>query len=293
MLEKHGETVTKSIHPATSMGAVHLTVANLHRSLSYYQDSIGLSLLRREGDVAHLGVGDRELVVLTEKAGARIGRGVTGLYHFALLLPSRMELARSFHHLFNSGTPFTGFADHAVSEAMYLPDPDGHGIEIYRDRPRDEWSYDDGQLRMTMDRFDADGVLAELGGADPEWKGLHPQTVMGHMHLHVSDLNAAKRFYVDVLGFELVTRYGPSAMFVAAGGYHHHVGLNTWAGVGAPPPRPEALGLQWFEIQLPDSAAIGPVIQRAESANLTIAEEEPGFFLTDPSANRVLLSAIS
>jgi catechol 2,3-dioxygenase len=283
--------MTESIHPDTVMGTVHLAVSDLGRSLVYYQDNIGLTLQRQDDNVARLGVKGRELLRLTEKPGARLAQRVTGLYHFALLLPSRLDLARILSHFVSSETPLGGFADHDVSEAIYLSDPDGHGIEIYRDRSRQEWHYDGDQLRITTERFDAEGVLEELHDADGSWEGLPDATIMGHTHLHVADIPAAEHFYVDVLGFDLIARYGLGAIFLSAGGYHHHLGLNTWAGQGAPPPPPEALSLNWYEIRLPDVSALADVMKRISAAGLPYTEAEEGVFVADASANRLLLTS--
>lgn len=282
-----------TIDPQTQMGRVHLTVADLGRSLDYYQRRIGLALIRQEGQTAYLGAGTRELLILTEQPGAQPTRRTTGLYHFALLTPSRLELARTLQHLVQTETPIQGASDHAVSEALYLTDPDGHGIEIYRDRPRSEWLYPDGQLKMATEPFDVDGVLGELNGRSLPYTGIHPDTIMGHVHLHVAHIPAAEQFYGELLGFEIMARYGPSASFVAAGGYHHHLGLNTWAGVGAPPPPKDAARLLWFEIVLPDTAVLNQLTQRIETAGLSIVEREYGRTTTDPAGNQILFTIAS
>ena len=280
-----------TIHPQISMGRIHLTVADLGRSLAYYQNDIGLRLHRQEGRTVHLGAGEADWLILTEQPGAQPARGTTGLYHFALLVPSRRELARVLRHLMASQTPISGFADHAVSEAIYLTDPDGHGIEIYRDRPREAWEYPNGQLKLVTEPFDADGVLAELTGGETTWTGLHPDTRMGHVHLHVSHIPAAEQFYRDLLGFEVMARYGLGASFVAAGGYHHHLGLNTWAGVGAPPPSEGAARLLWYEIVLPETAVLDQLTDRIKKAGLVVEMREYGRTLADPAGNGILLTA--
>lgn len=285
-----GEKMAHSIHPNTKIGSVALTVANLARSLDYYQHAIGLKLQQREGETAVLGTSQRALLFLTEKPDSRQVKRTTGLYHFALLVPSRRELARVLQNLHSTQTLVGGFADHAVSEAIYLSDPDGHGIEIYRDRPRGEWEYPGGQLKMTVDPFDMAGVLAALEGTERTWTGLPSQTVMGHIHLHVANIAAAEQFYADVLGFDLMVRYGTSASFLAAGGYHHHLGVNTWAGAGAPPPPPDALSLQWYEICLPDAAALTAVAGRMKQANIPFAEENGRLQTQDPSGNNIILT---
>ncbi|MBI1877710.1 MAG: VOC family protein [Chloroflexi bacterium] len=279
-----------SIHPNTTVGYVHLTVANLDRSLAYYQESLGFQLRRRDGNTAYLGAGGPDLLLLTERPGARAVSGVTGLYHFAILTPSRLALAQSLRHLAETRTQVQGFSDHWVSEAIYLSDPDNNGIEIYRDRPRSEWPRQNGQLQMATDPLDVNGILAELGPQPEPWTGLLPETSIGHVHLHVATIPSAEKFYCEMLGFDLMTRYGPSASFVSAGGYHHHLGLNTWAGVNAPPPPPDAAGLRYYTINLPDAAALKEVIERIENAEVDFKEKDGVVFLRDPSKNGVVLA---
>ncbi|MCK6626032.1 MAG: VOC family protein [Anaerolineae bacterium] len=279
-----------SIHPATTIGYVHLIVANLDRSLAFYQENLGFQLHRRDGDTAYLGAGGPDLLVLTEQPGARTVSGVTGLYHFAILTPSRLALAQSLRHLAETRTPLQGFSDHLVSEAIYLADPDGNGIEIYRDRPRSEWPRQNGQLQMATDPLDVQGILAELETQPAPWAGLEPETTIGHVHLHVATIPSAEAFYVETLGFDLIMRYGPSASFVSAGGYHHHLGLNTWAGVNAPPPPPDAAGLRYFTINLPEASALAAVVERIQQAGLAFQEKDGVVFLRDPAQNGVVLA---
>jgi catechol 2,3-dioxygenase len=182
-----------------------------------------------------------------------------------------------------------GAADHGVSEALYLADPDGNGIEIYRDRPRAEWPFLGGQLRMGADPVDLDALLAE--GSPADHRGLAPGTVIGHVHLHVSRLDTAQHFYVEVLGFELMQRYGPSALFVSAGGYHHHIGLNTWAGVGAPPPPPGAIGLRHFDVPLPTAGARADVERRLRTAGVEFEQTSAQLVVRDPSRNVIHFTA--
>jgi catechol 2,3-dioxygenase len=280
-----------SIHPDTTMGYVHLTVANLDRSLAYYQESLGFQLRRREDDTAYLGAGGPDLLLLTERPGARSVSGVTGLYHYAILTPSRAALAQSLRRLAETSTPVQGFADHLVSEAIYLGDPDNNGIEIYRDRPRSEWPRRNGQLQMATDPLDVNGLLAEAGPQSEPWTGLLPETTIGHVHLHVATIPPAENFYCDTLGFDLMVRYGPSASFVSAGGYHHHLGFNTWAGANAPPPPADAAGLRYFTINLPNAGALADVVGRVEQAGIAFKEQNGIVFLRDPAQNGVVLSA--
>lgn len=280
------------IDPATRIGAVHLTIADLRRSVRFYETHLGFSVHRRDERTAWLGAGGADLLILTQCETAPRVRGTTGLYHFAILVPSRADLARSLRRLVATETILQGAADHGVSEALYLADEDGNGIEIYRDRRRDQWPVVDGQLRMGADPIDLDALLTEGGRAD-SGAGLQPATTIGHVHLHVSRLSDAQAFYVDLLGFELTQQYGPSALFVAAGGYHHHVGLNTWAGVGAPPPPPGAIGLKHFEVRFPEDAALAEVADRLRAAGITPEPHDGGLLIHDPAKNAMLLTMLN
>jgi catechol 2,3-dioxygenase len=233
------------------IGRVRLRVADVDRVRSYYERTIGLPTLS-DGDVAALGVDGTTLVELVgdpEAPPAPPGR--TGLFHLALLVPDRPSLARAVKRVVASGERFTGASDHFVSEALYLRDPEGNGIEIYRDRPRSLWEYEpDGELRMGTVALDVDGVMAELPGGDDS--GMPGGTVVGHVHLHVGDLAAAEEFYAGRLGLDVMVRSYPGALFLSRDGYHHHIGLNTWQGEGAPPPPAGSRGLEDFELLLPD-----------------------------------------
>lgn len=274
-----------------TIGTVALTVANLDASLSFYEERLGLRLHERQGkNVAVLGVGEADLLRLEERRGARKALRATGLYHFALLLPTRVDLALALRHFAQSETVLSGMADHAVSEAIYLSDPDGHGIEIYRDRPRQEWQYPNGQLKLTTEPFDVAGVFDELLGMEQAWAGLPPGTTMGHIHLHVAHIAPVETFYRDVIGLDLVTRYGDSATFMSSGGYHHHLGANTWNGVGASPPPVDALGLQWFTLQVQPSL-LPEIMMRLETAVIPTTPHDNGWLLHDPSGNPILLTA--
>ena len=212
------------------MGAVHLTVADLDRSLRYYEQQVGLHVHGRENGVARLGAGGEDLLVLTEQVGAQPADGYAGLFHFALLVPAREDLARWLAHAAADRVPLAGLSDHFVSEAIYLRDPDHHGIEIYADRPREVWEGKVGE-RMTTLPLDTDDLLR---GVEPApYDGLPAGTTMGHVHLCVTDVEESVDFYRS-LGFDLMATYGDQAAFLATGGYHHHVGVNTWASRGAP-----------------------------------------------------------
>lgn len=272
----------------TSLGPVTLRVRNLARMLHFYTERLGLTVFAEAAGTATLGAGMTPLVVLNERPTFRRYTGTTGLYHFALLLPDRAALGAALQHLIDTQTPLQGASDHAVSEAVYLADPEQNGIELYRDRPRDAWRFANGALHMTTEPLDIAGVLAD--GAAHRWQGMPPGTRMGHMHLHVGDLAAAERFYTGVVGLTLMARYGDSASFVSAGGYHHHLGLNTWAGRGAPAPGDDALGLDHWQLQLPDAASLDALRARLATAGAPDTATDDGWLTRDPSGNGLLLS---
>jgi catechol 2,3-dioxygenase len=268
------------------MGAVHLTVSDLERSLVHWQESVGLSVLARDEGEASLGAGGEELLVLVEEPGAAPAVGYAGLFHVALLVPSRPDLARWLAHAARDRVPLQGLSDHAVSEAIYLGDPDGHGIEIYADRPRQTWEGDVGR-RLTTLPLDVDSLLGELD--DPEaapFDGLPAGTTVGHVHLRVASVPDAIAFYRDTLGFDLMATYGTQAAFLSAGGYHHHVGANTWQSEGAPPAPEGTARLLHATVVLPDEAARDELAER-----LGAAETPEGPVVRDPSGNALLLAA--
>ncbi len=233
------------------IGQVSLTVSDLGRSLLFYRDVLGFTETHREGGVSILAPpGGRTLIEMHEGTDAVAKpRRCAGLYHFAILVPSRAALGRTLRRLADQRWPISGAADHLVSEALYLDDPDGLGIEIYRDRPRDTWrSSSTGEIAMATDPLDLQAIHDEPGAETP-WSGLDADTRMGHVHLHVPHLDMAEAFYCAKIGFDAMVRGYPGALFVAAGGYHHHLGLNTWVGVGAPPPPDDAVGLRGFTIE--------------------------------------------
>lgn len=277
----------------TRIGAVHLTVAHLDAAVAFYTGRLGLVVQARAPGLARLGASGGDLLVLWERPGAQPSRGTTGLYHFAVLVPSRRELAVALSRLVASRTVLQGASDHGVSEALYLGDPEDNGIEIYRDRPNAEWPRSDGRLAMISEPLDLDGVLRELPPteAQPIERPVAAGTTIGHVHLHVADLDAAMRFYVDLLGFDLTQRYGRSAMFVAAGGYHHHVGLNTWRGQGAPPPPPGAAGLREFEVVVPGRNDVDRAASGLRSAGIEVESDEGSILVRDPSQNTLRLRA--
>lgn len=280
------------VDPATHVGLVSLTVSDLARSLRFYGEVLGFSVAERHNGRALLAASGAPLLELVEQAGARPKPPrTTGLYHFAVLLPSRADLGRSLRRLAEMRWRLQGAADHLVSEALYLADPDGNGIEIYRDRPRPDWPVRGGQVQMATDPLDSDGILGELAGDDRPWSGLPAGTTMGHIHLHVADLKQAEAFYCGVLGFEVMQRSYPGALFVSAGGYHHHLGLNTWAGAGAPPQPAGTAGLRYYSVALPDAEALSRLVERVRAAGIAVEARGDSWRLRDPSSNGLRLTA--
>jgi catechol 2,3-dioxygenase len=286
-------TATASLPATTRMGAVHLTVGDLDRSLAYYGEWVGLGLLRREGGRASLGAGGTELLGLVEEPGARPAGRHTGLYHFALHVPERADLARWLAHAARERVPLVGMSDHFVSEAIYLTDPDGHGIEIYHDRPREVW---EGLVaeRMTTDPLDVASLLGELEDpATAPFAGLPAGTDMGHVHLQVADVAETVGFYRDVLGFDLMAELFGSAAFLAAGGYHHHVGANTWHSRGAPPAPAGTAALRHATIVLPSAEERDRVTARVADSGGEPEARDDGVLVRDPSGIGLLLTDAS
>jgi catechol 2,3-dioxygenase len=281
--------MSESIPAETRMGTVHLTVADLARSLEYYRGSIGLEVQSEDAGRATLGAGTTPLLELVEVPGAQPAPGRTGLFHFALLLPDRRSLALWVAHAVRERVRLAGASDHFVSEAIYLSDPDRHGIEIYADRPRELWE-NEVATRMGTDPLDLEGLLAELD--DPvaaAFDGQPAGTAMGHVHLQVSQIPPTVEFYRDVIGLDLMAEYGGQAAFLSAGGYHHHIGGNTWRSGGAGPPAPGSAALRHFEFVLPDAAARDRVVERIAAAGQALEEHPDGPLARDPSGNAFVL----
>ncbi|HST19305.1 MAG TPA: VOC family protein [Gaiellaceae bacterium] len=281
----------EQIAAATTVGAVELTVSDLGRSLDYYRTSIGLEVLGQAAGRASLGAAGNELLVLVEEPGAAPADGYTGLFHFALLVPARVDLARWLAHAARDRVAMTGLSDHLVSEALYLRDPDHHGIEIYADRPRVEWEGKAGE-RLTTLPLDTGSLLAELDDpASEPFDGLPVGTVMGHVHLRVAAIPETVAFYRDVLGFDLIAQLRDQAAFLSAGGYHHHVGANTWESAGAPPAPAGTAALRHATIVLPDAEERARVLARVERSGLAVRELDGEPAVSDPSGNTLVLSA--
>jgi catechol 2,3-dioxygenase len=286
-----GAPAVASIPAETRMGAVHLTVADLDRSISYYESSLGLRTHHRGGGRAGLGTGGEDLLVLVEEPGAKPARRYSGLYHFALLVPERADLARFLVHVARERVTLMGLSDHFVSEAIYLSDPDEHGIEVYWDRPRELWEGKVGE-RLTTLPLDTNSLVGVLDDpAQATFDGLATETVMGHVHLRVADIPSTIAFYRDVLGFGLMAALGMQAAFLSAGGYHHHLGANTWESAGAPQAPPGTATLQQATVILPDGESVDAL---ADAVRRSGHEPEPidgGVLLRDPSGNPIALIA--
>lgn len=278
---------TTRLHPATHMGAATLAVADLTRSVDFYTNVLGMRVFQQGDGKATLGAGNTPLLHLIEIPGARPQPDwSTGLYHAAILMPSRPDLGRVLINLARTQYPVGGFADHLVSEAIYLSDPDGNGLEIYRDRPRDEWTWDGTQVRMASDPIDLDGIIASVPGPDAPFAGMPDGTTMGHMHLRIGDIEKAEAFYQGIVGFDVVARWH-SALFVSAGGYHHHLGLNTWHSRNAPPAPPDAVGLREYVIFQPNEDALNQLLARFDSAGIAYARQDGDVLVNDPWSNRL------
>lgn len=266
----------------THLGMVRLQVSDLERSITWYQEVLGFAVASRAPGVAVLAShGDRSLVELHERPGAATvsRRGRLGLYHFAILLPDRAALGRFVTHLTQVGAR-AGASDHLVSEALYLQDPDGLGIEVYADRPRSAWRVQGGELAMDTKPLDLESLAREARGQ--AWTGMPEGTVVGHIHLHVGDLAEAEAFYRGALGLDVMVRSYPGALFLSAGGYHHHLGLNTWAGPSAQPPGADQARLLEWEILLPSGQDVAAAGQSLKGAGFAVTEVPGAVVADDP-----------
>lgn len=278
---------------AVRLGPVRLAVANLPRSLEFYERTLGLRVVRRDPARAMLAAhgDDRTLVQLEEHPGVRpAGRGgLLGLYHFAILLPDRPSLGRFVRHLAESGVR-AGAGDHLVSEALYLTDPDGLGIEVYADRPRSTWRRIGRELMVATDPVDIAGLVAAAG--DTQWTGMPAGTTIGHVHLHVGDIAEGAAFYSEALGFDRMTWRYPGALFLGAGGYHHHLGTNSWAGAGARAPGADDARLLEWTVELPTTEEVAAAAQSVEAAGHPVERSAPGAARTrDPWGTHITLRA--
>jgi catechol 2,3-dioxygenase len=302
-MNTQNQTQTKtdfSIHPATLMGHVSLTVANLENQILFYTKVLGFQLHWREGNRAGLGAGGADLLRLTEEPDLKRYRGTTGLYHFAVLFPNKKELARAMARLFT--LQYENYpTDHIMTKTTYLDDLEGNGIELYAESPEDgTWSLangeyitrrKDGSLSSGREPLNVNELFSLLSQEENLEQGIPLETRVGHVHLHVRDIDEAVDFYHGVIGFDVMGVAKAFRMgFVSAGGYHHHIGLNTWQGEGAPPPPADAAGLRYFSVELPTQEALSQVIARIDAAGIPSNQTDDGLLVQDPSQNSVMLS---
>jgi len=280
------------IPPETHVGRVRLRVADIDDLTIFYERVIGLRATERDGGLVRLGPerGEPVIELFSAPDAPPAPEFSTGLFHLAILVPDRTELARALRRIAGTGWRLTGASDHLVSEALYLRDPEGNGIEIYRDRPREQWNRDNGELRMATLPLDLDSILAQLDADEEAANGMPAGTTIGHVHLQVADIPASEGFYNGAIGLDVMVRSYPGALFLSAGGYHHHLGLNTWQSQGAPPPPEGALGLDRYELVVPSQAAVDDAAAALGERGDPVRLAE-GVLATDPSGNRVLLTA--
>ncbi len=284
--------VSESLPAATRLGPVELTVSDLDRAIAFYTGALGLRVQSRQDARAALGTSGENLLVLFEnRSAARVGRHA-GLYHVALLYPSRVELARAAVRLAVTRTPIQGASDHGTHEAIYLVDPDGNGLELAADRPRERWPDigDPSLFAGGPQPLDLDGLVGLVGHEHP---APHAPAGLGvgHVHLHVGDIASALRFYTEVVGFETVVELGRAAAFVAVGGYHHHLAFNTWRGEGVGPAPTNVVGLRQWTVYVPRAADVDAVRERLEHAGIAFEPRAAGLLVRDPAGNTVLIAA--
>jgi catechol 2,3-dioxygenase len=292
-------TSKTSINPATRLGQVSLTVSSLENQVRFYQQVLGFNLHWRDNYSARLGAGGADLLHLYEQPNVKRYRRVTGLYHVAFLFPDRRQLARAIARLFELKIPNSP-TDHILTKTTYLNDPEGNGIELYAESPEDgEWFMEnddyyarraDGSISNGREPLDLEALFSHFKADENLDAPLSPKNRIGHVHLHVHDIDQAVDFYHGILGFDVMGRSNGIGMaFVSAGGYHHHIGLNTWQGASAPPPPPDAVGLRYFSIKLPDQPEMEKILARLDQNEIPIELQGDGFFVRDPSQNGVML----
>src|SRR3954453_18862563 len=267
------------------LGPVRISVTDLDRSIPFYEDSIGLQLRQRDDGTAAMGAGGEDLVLLEEQPDGRPAGRHAGLYHYALLHPAREELARAAQRLLVTRTPISGASDHGISEAIYLPDPDGNGIELAADRGRERWGDLSDPKTIGPEPLDMSDLLGMVEGEELRAQA-DPGLAVGHVHLHVGDVDRGLGFYRDVIGFDVMTHF-PTAAFVSAGGYHHHLAFNVWRGEGVPPAPPDAVGLRRWTVFLDDESLAG-LRERVNAAGVDSEDRDGGLLVRDPWNNAVL-----
>jgi catechol 2,3-dioxygenase len=285
------ESPQEVLAPGTVLDHVHLTVNDLDREIEFYEGVLRLKVHRREGDFAALGAGRHDLLRLTQRPDATRPQRAAGMYHFSLLVTQRVDLARWLRRITETQTPVEGLVHHApAAEAIYLPDPEGNTVELNWDPPREVWSRPGQPPFRGNLPLDTDGLFKLLEGQPEDWVGPPPDTTLSHIHLYVGDLDAAERFYVGVIGFERTTAFPGQAVFTSAGGYHHHVAFNVWAGKGIPPQPEGALGLRHYAIRLTGKDELDRVLVRVRRAGLPLHDVPEGVLVRDPAGMAVILT---
>lgn len=276
--------------PCVYVENLELKINDMNKSLDFYESVIGFQVLEREGKRAVLTAdGQTPLLTLVEPEGVSPKEpNRTGLYHFALLLPQRSDLADFLKSLIENNIRI-GASDHHVSEAIYLQDPDDNGIEVYTDREDSGWVWKNQEIHMTTERLNARDLLQ--AGTEEGWSGLPADTIMGHIHLHVADLERAEKFYCEGLGFDVVTRYGEQALFISSGGYHHHIGLNVWNGRGIPAASPNSIGLAHYTIVYPGDQEREEAVLRLKGLGFDVKKFDGIYAVNDPSGLNIRLSS--
>lgn len=275
----------------TKIQSIDLRVSDLKNSLDFYSDFIGLKEIERSDNVSYLSPDGNYpyLIKLVEDKTAPVRmNGTTGLFHLALRFPNRKELARVFLRLFNFKIKFQGFSDHLVSEAIYLADPDGNGVELYADKPKETWEWKLGEVLMDTLPLDLSVLTKELDDKEV-WNGIHPETDLGHVHLNVSDLLNSEKFYSNILGLDVTNFSYPGAKFFSAGGYHHHIGTNTWQKRKGSVRNDKSLGMINFTVSIPDSEFMKSVEQNAKESGLLIESTENEVLIKDYDDNKIRL----
>lgn len=279
--------------PATYVSSLQIKTADLDRALKFYRSVVGFQVLERVGNSAILSAdGQRAILSLVQPAEVQPKQfKTTGLYHFALLLPERSDLAAFVTHLAKQGVRF-GASHHLVSEAIYFYDPEDNGIEVYVDTDPATWNWRESKVAMDTIPLDFGDLRSSAGPEKQVWKGLPPATVIGHIHLHVSYLGQAEEFYTKGLGFQIASRYRDSASFLSTDQYHHHIALNTWNGVGAPRPPKNSVGLDFYTLVLPSQEKMEQAVSRLRAMNSPLEQLGSQFMVEDPAGNRILLTAV-
>jgi len=276
-----------TIHPNTTVGKVALTVRDLPMLAQFYQEVIGLTMKEQTAEIAILGTPNEDILELHSNPTAHPVEPSTGLYHFAILVPDRPSLAHWLYQFLSNGYQLPGASDHGVSEALYLSDPEGNGIEIYRDRPRSEWPMKNGDIQMFTHRLDFEGLMKEV--PQTRWHKMVDNTTLGHVHLKVHNIPQSVEFYANVVGFDVTSDEYPGAGFVSAGGYHHHIGMNTWHSAGANPLPPGAAGLAGYTILMPNETARDETIAHIQAAGFEVEETAAGPQINDPAGIAFIL----